>query len=573
MSDVQATFFATLVDEWVRGGVTDAVVCPGNRSTLLSAVIANDGRLRTHSMVDERSASFFALGLAKATGRPALLWCTSGTATAELHAAVIEAHQGQVPLLVCTADRPVELQHARDWQTIDQSRLYEGTTRWHFDPGVADDVMSKSWRSIAARSVAETLYHPIGRGPVHINLPVREPWKFEIGELPPGRSNSRPWHSTVPGLVQPSPEVVGELASRAGTEGVIVVGKVEVEAAAVHACAQALGWPVIPEIRSGCRTSEVTTVGAADDILRSAQFAEAHRPTTVLRLGAPILSKSVAVWLAAAGAEEWLVDQYDTWVGPAPDATHIVRADPTTLCLAISEMLAYETSGKQQDSTWLQRWQGAELRAQGALDDALSTGLSEPFLARSLVAGLPDNSILFAATSMPVRDVEWYGRPRDGLRVLANRGASGMDGIVSTAAGASIASGLPTVLLVGDLTFLYDLNALWNLPGASGSIDLTIVVVDNNGGGIFSMLPQLSSLERDVFERFVATPQTVDIAAVTKSFGIPFANVKTAEEFVPSVLSALEKGGLQMVYVKSDRSTNADVHEQVHAAAVAAIES
>lgn len=567
--DTQATFFATMIDEWARCGIQDAVISPGSRSTLLAAMIESDPRIRTHVMVDERSAAFFALGIAQVTGRPTLIWTSTGTASVEVHAAVVEAHHARVPLLVCTADRPPELHHSRDWQSTPQTGIYASSTRWSFDPGVATIDMSRHWRSIAARSVAETMHHPSGPGPVHLNLPIREPWAYEIGDLPAGRDGGRPWHRHHRPVTLPSPDVVKELAL-GGRRGVIVAGKGGYDVDALHACAAALGWPVLADFRSRARLPLPNTVGTMDALLRSERFRSRQKPDVVLRLGTPPLSRFTPVWVAEAGAEEWLVDPIDNWEGSVPHAANIVQADPTELLRAVSRAATGE-----RVAGWLESWQHAEQLALATIEAGIPRdSLNEPAIARALVDNLPDGANLFASTSMPVRDIEWYGKPRGGLSVYANRGVSGMDGLISTAAGIASASRQPTVMLVGDLSFLYDLNALWATKGATEQIDLTIVVMDNNGGGIFSILPYFSAIDPAVFERVLGTPQDVDIPSIAEALGVKVETIRTLDELMPAVHSALDAGGMRVVYARTiDRATNAALHKQIHANVAAAIDA
>jgi 2-succinyl-5-enolpyruvyl-6-hydroxy-3-cyclohexene-1-carboxylate synthase len=553
MGDIQATFLATLIDEWSRAGVTDAVVCPGNRSTLLSALLETDARINVHVMVDERSAAYFALGLGKATGRPAVFWCTSGTATAQAHSALIEAHYAQVPLLVCTSNRPPELHHVRDWQSIDQSKLYEGMTRWSFAPGVADDAMRDSWRSIASRSVVETMHHPNGPGPVHLDLAIREPWNLPIDQLPPSRPNGAPWHRV---------EIPDSIASTFGPSqwinktGVFVVGECDVDAATLYEAANRLSWPVLAEARSGVRQPHPHCITSYDTLLRGEVFATSHQPEIVVQIGSPSISKTVATWIQNSGAELWVVDPYDLWRGSVGDASSILRVTPTSLCCSI---VAADLQGEHNG--WLESWQRAEAGAQRVFASMLDSvdEVNEPGIARRLASSLGRIN-LFAATSMPVRDVESFSGAQLAAKVFANRGASGMEGLVSTAAGLATADpGRPTVLLVGDLSFLYDLNALWALPATN----LTIVVIDNNGGGIFSTLPQLKTIDPEVFERVIATPQNVDIPAIVTSLGVSVVVVERLADLVPACKQSITDGGLRVVYLRTDRARNADLHRRL----------
>jgi 2-succinyl-5-enolpyruvyl-6-hydroxy-3-cyclohexene-1-carboxylate synthase len=558
---------ATLVDEWARAGVTDAVVCPGNRSTMLSAILEQDARIRVHVMVDERCASFFALGLAKATGKPAVFWCTSGTAAAQAHAAVIEAHYAQIPLLVCTANRPPELQHVRDWQSIDQSHLYEGMTRWDFAPAVADPAMRDTWRSIGARSVSETMFHPCGPGPVHLDLAIREPWQLDAAELPPGRTNNEPWHEHVIAGANVDLSVALNIMS-GGARGAFVVGEATVDRALVYGAAEVLGWPVFAEARSGCRYEHDNCITTYDSILRSDAYGGVHQPEVVIHFGTPSISKALTGWIAKSTAREWLVDPYDLWSGSKATSAVVVQADPNAVCRAIIDA----ESNASKDATWLKDWQRAEANAKLAIDFVIRTDsqLTEPNVARALATELgPVN--LFAATSMPVRDVEAFSSKKLTAKVFANRGASGMDGLTSTAAGIAIATGKPTVFLTGDLSFLYDLNALWALQGTAESVNMTIVVVDNNGGGIFSTLSQLTEVDAPTFERVVATPQRVDIPAIADALGAKVEQVRNVNELIDAVRNALAAGGIRVVYVATNREENALLHRQIYAAVADAV--
>ncbi|HZQ28660.1 MAG TPA: 2-succinyl-5-enolpyruvyl-6-hydroxy-3-cyclohexene-1-carboxylic-acid synthase [Acidimicrobiales bacterium] len=540
---VQATFAATLTDEFVRAGVTDAVVCPGSRSTPLALAMAaaGQGRLRLHVVVDERSAGFFAVGLARATGRPPVLVTTSGTAAVELHPAVVEASQDGVPLVVCTADRPPELHLVGAPQTVEQARLFGDAVRWFFEPGLPDAAASAAWRSMASRAVAEAVggAGPGGPGPVHLNLAFRDPLVAEPGELPPGREDGGPWH-----------RVDGRSFEQApipdGARGVLVAGGGAGDPAAVSGLAEALGWPLLADPRSGCRVPSRATVAAADGILRTRSF----QPDIVVRFGGPWASKVVNQWLGGCGAEQWLVDPHGRW------------RDPERV---VSRVVGGVVPGKAAPAGWLDEWAAAEDAAQAAFDRVLARHPepTEPGLARTLLASVPDGSAVVVSSSMPVRDVEWYARPRDGVRVLANRGANGIDGVLSTALGVAAGAGGPTFALVGDLAFVHDVGAL-GLAARRPDLACTFVVVDNDGGGIFSFLPQARALAAERFEALFGTPHGLDLAAVAGGFGLPVVPLDEA-------LAAAASPGPRVVHVRTDRAANVAVHDELHAAVAAAL--
>jgi 2-succinyl-5-enolpyruvyl-6-hydroxy-3-cyclohexene-1-carboxylate synthase len=541
---VQATFAATLTDEFVRAGVTDAVVCPGSRSTPLALALAASD-LRLHVVVDERSAGFFAVGLARASGRPAVVVTTSGTAAVELHPAVVEASQDGVPLVVCTADRPPELHLVGAPQTVEQARLFADVVRWSFEPGVPDEAAAGAWRSMASRAVAEAVG---GMGPVHLNLAFRDPLVGDADELPPGREDGGPWHRV-------GARSFEQLPIPDGVRGVIVAGGGAGDAAAVHVLADALRWPVLADPRSGCRIPSRATVAAADAILRART--RTFQPEFVLRVGGPWASKVVNQWLGECGAEQWLVDPAGQWRDPERVASRVVGG---------------VVPGKAAPAGWLDEWADAEAAAQAAFDRVLARHPepTEPGLARTLLASVPDGSALVVSSSMPVRDVEWYGRPRDGVRVFANRGANGIDGVLSTALGVAAAASAPdspTFALVGDLAFVHDVGAL-ALAARRPDLACTFVVVDNDGGGIFSFLPQAGALAPERFEALFGTPHGLDLAAVASGFGLP---VVPLDEALADALAPAGAPGPRLVHVRTDRAANVAVHDELHAAVAAAL--
>ncbi|MGH9177564.1 MAG: thiamine pyrophosphate-dependent enzyme, partial [Acidimicrobiales bacterium] len=406
-----------------------------------------------------------------------------------------------------------------------------------------------------------------GPGPVHLNLAFREPLVGPPQPPVPGRPGGMPWHVRPPAVGLPDALVVQALAGPGG-RGVIVAGAGAGNPVAVHELAGALGWPVLADPRSGCRVPEPATVAAADALLRVDGFAAARRPEVVLRLGAPWASRVLAEWLAALDVPQYLVDPHHAWLDPGRSASTVVASDPTLLARAV-----LAASPQPAPAGWLEGWTSAEKAAQAAIDAALAersgAALNEPGLARTVVDHLPAAATLVVASSMPVRDVEWYGRPRPGLRVLSNRGANGIDGVVSSALGAALAGPGPTYALVGDLAFLHDINGLLVPGGAAGPVDATVVVVDNGGGGIFSFLPQATALPPDRFERLLGTPHGLDLVAVARAHGVAAEPAASAEE-VAAAVAALP-AGLRVVVARTDRAANVAVHEELHAAVAAAV--
>jgi 2-succinyl-5-enolpyruvyl-6-hydroxy-3-cyclohexene-1-carboxylate synthase len=588
VADVQAAYAATLADEWARHGVAHAVVCPGSRSAPLALALAAEPRIAVHVRLDERAAGFSALGIGLSTRSPAVVVTTSGTAAAELHAAVVEADLAGVPVLVCTADRPPELHGVGAPQTIEQRELFGRTVRWRCDPGVVDASTRTWWRSVASRSVIEATRGPKGPGPVHLNLPFREPLVGDaaLGGGPvPGRPSGRPWHLAPASDGAPSEAMLASLTTSGEggmppARGLVVAGARCGDPGSVLALARALGWPVLADPCSGLRVPEEGVVSAADPLLRSEAFAGSHRPEVVLRLGGPWASRSVETYLAdaaTAGTRVVVVDPGGSWRDPSRQAAVLLRCDPSALCRALLVRSGARTRAEValDGGAWWQQWVAAEARALGVLADLLPSVLDEPSLARSLFAALPPGANLVVASSMPVRDLESFAAPRPTPpRVLANRGANGIDGVVSTALGVAIGSGAPTVALVGDLAFLHDVSAL--VDGGRSPVPLTVVVADNGGGGIFSFLEQAALLDRSTFELLFATPRGQDPAAVAAGFGWPVEHVDRGgvEEFAETVAARVASGSPSVIRVRlPEGAHNVERHRALFAAVADALES
>ncbi|MFD1537172.1 2-succinyl-5-enolpyruvyl-6-hydroxy-3-cyclohexene-1-carboxylic-acid synthase [Nonomuraea guangzhouensis] len=544
-----ATALATvLVDELVRCGLTDVVVAPGSRSAPLALALHAESRVRLHVRIDERSASYLALGLAKRAERPVALICSSGTATANFHPAVIEASESGVPLLVLTADRPPELRGTGANQTIDQIKLYGSAVRWFAEVGVPEDRPGQVayWRSLACRAYQRAT-GPATPGPVHLNLAFREPlipdgdtsWCESLD----GDANG-PW---VRARVAPPPIALHIPPTR---RGVLVVGDGTANVRRYVAAAGMAGWPVVSEPNGGGRYGD-HAVSTYHYLLGTPEFADTHRPDVVVTLGRPGLSRPLLSWLGRAEEHIVVATDLDRWPDPTRSATQVAQA--------------VEIPVASGDDTWLHAWRQADQAARTAIDEVLdASGTSEPRLARDLVDAMPNGALLFCGSSMPIRDLDQAMRPRRGLRLLANRGASGIDGLVSSAMGAALAHNGPSYALMGDLSFLHDQNGLVLGPREPRP-DLCLVVVNNDGGGIFSLLPQAAV--RDPFERVFGTPHGVDLGYVAASTGTPYQLV----EDLSDLPKALRGEGPRLVEVRTDREANAVVHARLREAAQAAV--
>ena len=562
-ADVQATYCATLVDEWVARGLTHAVICPGSRSTPMAVALATRDEIRSEVFHDERAGSFAALGVGLATGRPAVVLTTSGTAAVELHAAVVESHQAAVPMLVVTADRPPELRDTWAPQTIDQRELYGVAVRWFCEPGTVDPAHRDAWRSLATEAWQRTT----GRvpGAVHLNLAFTEPLSGTAGDLPARTDPDRPPPELAFGLLD---EQLGRLVSATAGRRVLVVAGVRAAtdpqgAVAIHAAAERLGWPIVADHLSGLRDGAAGTVTAADAILRAGDAADALRPDVVLRCGGLPASRVVLEWMATTGALQIGIDR----LGRTPDPTGSLGASHAVEPEVVLAQLADAPAMAPAPDEWRAAWELAERVATERIE------AGRPREAQVL-ATLADGfrGTLFVSSSMPIRDLEWYVPGHRGLTVRANRGANGIDGVVSTAVGVAL-TGEPTCVVVGDVAMLHDTNALIGL--AARDVRLLVVVIDNDGGGIFSMLPQSQLLDSDRFEQLFGTPHGADIAGLAAAHGVR-CDVIGSEDPVAGPVAAIRDewvagGGVRMTVVRSDRSRNHAEHVEVHRAVTEAV--
>ena len=567
-------FAATLVDELARCGLAEAVLAPGSRSAPLAMALwerSGAGGLRLHVRIDERSASFLALGLAKASGRPVALVCTSGTAAAHFHAAVIEASEAGVPLLVLTADRPPELRGTGANQTIDQLKLYGDAVRWFCEAGVpeARQGMNAYWRSLACRAWAVAAGADGGfPGPVHLNLPLREPL---VPDAPDPGGDARNWPESLAGRpagepwvrLSGNPAATGTLELPWTERGVIVAGDGCADPAALLDLAEAAGWPVLAEPSSGARAGQLSLT-AYPYLLESAEFVAGHRPDVIVSAGRPGLSRPQLSFLrqavdSAAPIRHVVIAQgQGHWADPARSATDVAPA-----------VRLAGGSADPAESKWLASWRAADVAAQDAAAAILDRGdtLSEPRLARDLAAALPDGALLWAASSLPVRDLDQQMAPRAGLTVLASRGTSGIDGVISTAMGAALAhqrrGGGPAAALIGDLAFLHDAPGLFLGPGEPRP-DLVLVAVNNDGGGIFSLLEQAEF--GGPFERVFGTPHGAALTGLAAAAGLPAVTLDRAADLG----AALRGKGIRVVEVRTSRADGAALRRELQDACSAA---
>jgi 2-succinyl-5-enolpyruvyl-6-hydroxy-3-cyclohexene-1-carboxylate synthase len=557
-SNPSTALATTLVDELIRGGVRHLCLAPGSRSAPL-AMAAARSTLAVHVSIDERSASFLALGIAKATGSPTAVVCTSGSAAANLFPALIEAHHSTTPLLALTADRPPELRATAANQTIDQIKMFGDAVRFFAEAGVAEDAAHsrRYWRSLASRVVAEATGSP--PGPVHLNLAFREPLVPEgdgFGADTAGRRAGAPWTEVVRIPALPDEAVLDDLAHRlGGRRAAIVAGDCRTDADAVVDLAEAAGWPVLAEPLSGMRRGP-NAISTYDSLVRVEKFASSHRPEVVVRVGKTGTSKALPVWLE--GVEQILIDPQGGWLDPERALDRIVVADPAAVAMRLTERVAGAGDG------WIDSWRMAEEAARDAIDGLLDAGdaPTEPRVARDLAALLPDGSNLVVASSMPVRDLDRTMAARTGLRVLGNRGASGIDGFVSTAMGVALGGDAPTFALAGDLSMLHDSNGL--TLTSNDRPDVVFVVLNNDGGGIFSFLPQARD---DDFELLFGTPHGLSFERLAALHRCDYALLER-----PGDLSGLLHGeGVTIIEVRTDRDANIDIHRRMSRAVADAL--
>ncbi|MCG1003051.1 MULTISPECIES: 2-succinyl-5-enolpyruvyl-6-hydroxy-3-cyclohexene-1-carboxylic-acid synthase [Halobacterium] len=564
-----------VVEELVRAGVEAACVCPGSRSTPLTVALAEHDDVRVFSHLDERSAAFFALGRAKRTGNPTPVVSTSGTATANFHPAVMEASQARVPLLVLTADRPPELRDSGANQTVDQTKLYGDAVR-HFrelpEPA-ADARKLRSLRTSVCRAVGATI--GANPGPVHVNVPFEKPLEpvevpgdvpedFAADNLLAAEGREGPFVNVNQSPAAPDDATLDALAeaAEAADRGLVVVGPEDAHglaADAAAALADATGFPVFADplsgLRFGAHASGSRVVGGYDGFLAAAD-APLPEPDVVVRFGASPTSKPLRNYLRDSDARQFLVDPAGGWREATFTASDLVVADPTETARALAERV------DRSASDWADRVVALEADYWNAVDAYEREALLEGDVIATAADNAPDPATIMVSNSMPVRDLDRFARPRGAeLTVLGNRGASGIDGITSTGLGAGSATDDPLVVLTGDVAYYHDANGLLALDRCE--VDATIVLVNNDGGGIFHMLP-IEAFDPPFTSQF-KTPHGLDFEPLGDIYGFEFARVETLEGFRDAYRESVESEGTQVVEVRTDSEASHRERERLAA--------
>lgn len=569
-----------IVEELVRCGVTQFYLAPGSRSTPLTTAVAAHAEARSSIHYDERGTAFMALGYGRSTGRPAAWITTSGTAVANGMPAVVEASVDRVPMLLLTADRPPELRDTGANQTIDQVKLFGDYVRWFADlPTPTEDISPAYVLTTVDQAVHRARRRPAG--PVHVNCMFRKPlgpepdghdWSEYVSQVESWSGRNTPYTT----YEQPSCKVMeGDISTVAQVvkevkQGVVVAGPLSDPGAAeaVTRLAERLGWPLFSDIGSGARLHQRSpnAIAYADHLLASGDLVSTYVPEVVVQAGGRPTSKRLVEYLAQSRPTQYIVVQsHPCRYDPHHQVTHRIEADVASWCDALLHRIERPASS----SCWLHGWQQAQQAAAEALNQLLGEedDLSEPLVARRITQLVGARHGLVLGSSMPIRDADMYGVP-DGppVRVVANRGASGIDGLIATAAGVCDGLGQPTTVLLGDLALLHDLNSL----ALARQRPLIIVVINNDGGGIFHFLPIAE--QSDVFEAYFGTPHGLTFEGAGTLFGLRYVRAKSVEGFSKSYQEALDRGTGTLIEVATDRSANRDVHRMLLEAVVTRVE-
>ncbi|PFG14340.1 2-succinyl-5-enolpyruvyl-6-hydroxy-3-cyclohexene-1-carboxylic-acid synthase [Bacillus sp. es.036] len=559
--EILSSYVGSFVDELVRSGVNHAVVSPGSRSTPLAMMMAEHPLMKVWMHIDERSAGFFALGMAKSHHEPVALLCSSGTAGANYYPAVIEAAQSNVPLIVLTADRPHELRDNGAPQAIDQIKLYGDYAKWFMEMALPSSSLTRYIRTVASRAVAVSSSIPAG--PVHLNFPFRDPLTPDLsysGLFADGRDDHEPWvQSTDYARILDDKAVKRYVEKLANKKGIIVVGPQENEELAepLYALAEALGYPVLADSLSMCRHVNSPNLIEGYDAFLRGEVDSSLYPDVIIRFGAMPVSKAYTLFVNKVESPLHLVIDENGWRDPTLSSSDMPNVSPVEF---VKSLLPALQQLEHCENKWLEAWKELnEVTLNLLREDLEVEGLFEGYVFRELGQLMDKDDLLFVGNSMPIRDLENFFLP-EGARptIMGNRGANGIDGIISTALGASTdySSG---VLVIGDLSFYHDMNGL--LLAKLYEINLTIVVVNNDGGGIFSFLPQRQ--EDKHFEQLFGTPLGLDYEHAAALYGGSFDRIGNWEEFSLAFEKSKKHKGLSIIEVPTNRDENLMLHRKL----------
>lgn len=558
-------YTAAFVAELVHNGVTEVVISPGSRSTPMAMIMAEHPQLKIHIHVDERSAAFFALGMAKVSARPVAILCTSGTAAANYYPAIVEAHYSRIPLMVITADRPHELRDMGAPQAIDQNHLYGNHVKWFVEMALPENSaeMLRYVRTVCGRATAVALQAPAG--PIHLNFPFREPLVpiinddiFQLNERPNRYVNVHNGELTI------GRDDLIEIAAtiKENQSGIIVCGQIEDEqfTAAITRLSSILNFPILSDplsqLRSGNHSGD-HIIDTYDTFLRNDDAKSYLKPEIILRFGAMPVSKALMIYLKENHtAIQYVIDGGGGWRDPAAVSTNMIYCSETKFC---EELLLILSANPHTD--FLQKWLTVNSITKESLVSIKTTAaLNESRLFYQMADMLPEGATLFVGNSMPIRDLDsFFYLNNKSIKVLANRGANGIDGTVSTALGAAVASTTSLYLVLGDLTFFHDLNGL--LPAKLYNIDITIILINNNGGGIFSFLPQSEHPKH--FELLFGTPLDLDFKHIVHMYNGTFTRITDWENLEAEMEYSKTAKGLNVLEVLTERDRNTEEHREL----------
>ncbi|WP_019243993.1 MULTISPECIES: 2-succinyl-5-enolpyruvyl-6-hydroxy-3-cyclohexene-1-carboxylic-acid synthase [Bacillus] len=557
-------YTSAFVDELSRANIKHAVISPGSRSTPISMLLAKHPDIEVHINIDERSAAFFALGIAKSTKEPVAVVCTSGTAAANYYPAIVEAHYSRVPLVIITADRPHELRDIGAPQAIDQIHLYGQHVKWFCEMSVPEskDVSIQYVRNVGRRAAMISSSHPAG--PVHLNFPIREPLipnmekdYFQVGR---GKVSFKDCFKDGTKLLHEEDIEVLLEQLRDKKKGLIICGEISEDgfAEAVIELADKLQYPILADPLSQLRKGryQEQVMDCYDTFLRFDQAVQELQPDVIIRFGAMPVSKALTLFIKQCKEiPQIVVDGGSGWREPTGLATEMIYGNETALCVSLSQKISHSSSNE-----WHNKWQQINQCTKQVLQSIKSlNSINEGQVFTELSHLLPQNSNLFISNSMPIRDCDTFFHCNEtNVTLYANRGANGIDGVVSTALGVSV-EGSPTVLVIGDLSFFHDLNGL--LAAKMLERDITIIIINNDGGGIFSFLPQSS--EKEHFEQLFGTPHGLDFSHAVEMYGGKFTRVEDWEHFKKSFVESFSLNGIKVIELVTEREKNVLDHRNL----------